>query len=413
MSTTSRRGWRERLETGVYRSHRLACPSSSDRRPGRRCACPYDVAAPTGTGRSKWITVDGTLADARKARARAQATVGTASAERSGQDETLRTFAARWLRTRSADLRPATLAIYNRQYRVRIDPHLGHRTLEELTRSRVQEWIAALLRTDPRRRSIELAVGTLSTMLSAAVEDGVLLANPAKNVRMPRRAAKPRGAERVLTREQAELVLAHAGSLRNETILRVMLEAGLRRGEAIGLRWPQVDLPGCRITVSRSVWQGAEGERVEHVPKGGRTHVAAVSADLSARLADWLRESVIDAGADAEGLVWPGEDGRALAATSVVRIVYRAQKRAGLLDADKKALVTAHGLRHTAASTALAAGVPLLVVSRQLGHSDQIVTARHYSHLLADEQLDAFAAAQGPRQLAGDLRGTRGALESA
>jgi integrase len=51
--------------------------------------------------------------------------------------------------------------------------------------------------------------------------------------------------------------------------------------------------------------------------------------------------------------------------------------------------------------------VPLLVVSRQLGHSDQIVTARHYAHLLADEQLDAFAAAQAVQHLAGDLAGDR------
>lgn len=69
--------------------------------------------------------------------------------------------------------------------------------------------------------------------------------------------------------------------------------------------------------------------------------------------------------------------------------------------------MSAHGLRHTAASTALGAGVPLLVVSRQLGHRDQIVTARHYAHLLADEQLDAFAAAQGVQHLAGDLAGDR------
>jgi hypothetical protein len=43
-----------------------------------------------------------------------------------------------------------------------------------------------------------------------------------------------------------------------------------------------------------------------------------------------------------------------------------------------------------------------------LGHSDQIVTARHYVYLLADEQLDAFAAVQGVQHLAGDLAGDRG-----
>jgi integrase len=153
--------------------------------------------------------------------------------------------------------------------------------------------------------------------------------------------------------------------------------------------------------------ESVERTRLEGGRTSWRPNSQAMSADLAARLADWLQDSVIDAGADAEGLVWPGDGGRPLATTTVVRIVYRAQKRAGLLDAEKKALVSAHGLRHTAASTALAAGVPLLVVSRQLGHSDQIVTAHHYAHLLADEQLDAFATAQGVQHLAGDLAGDR------
>jgi len=61
---------------------------------------------------------------------------------------------------------------------------------------------------------------------------------------------------------------------------------------------------------------------------------------------------------------------------------------------------------------ALGAGVPLLIVSRQLGHSDQIVTARHYAHLLADEQLDALAAAQGSQHHAGDLAGDREGAEN-
>lgn len=55
--------------------------------------------------------------------------------------------------------------------------------------------------------------------------------------------------------------------------------------------------------------------------------------------------------------------------------------------------------------------MPLLVVSRQFGHRDQIVTARHYSHLLADEQLDAFAAAQRLQHLAGDLAEDRDCAE--
>jgi len=54
--------------------------------------------------------------------------------------------------------------------------------------------------------------------------------------------------------------------------------------------------------------------------------------------------------------------------------------------------VTLHGLRHTAGSIALAAGVPLIVVSRQLGHSNPQITAKVYAHLLSDSQLDDVAA---------------------
>ena len=71
----------------------------------------------------------------------------------------------------------------------------------------------------------------------------------------------------------------------------------------------------------------------------------------------------------------------------------RALGRAGLVDADGVPLVTPHGLRHTAASLMLAAGVPLIVVSRQLGHANPNVTAQVYAHLLADSQLDEAAAA--------------------
>jgi integrase len=55
--------------------------------------------------------------------------------------------------------------------------------------------------------------------------------------------------------------------------------------------------------------------------------------------------------------------------------------------------VSLHGLRHTAASIMLGAGVPLLIVSRQLGHANPNVTATIYAHLMSDPQLDLAAMA--------------------
>jgi integrase len=58
--------------------------------------------------------------------------------------------------------------------------------------------------------------------------------------------------------------------------------------------------------------------------------------------------------------------------------------------------VTLHGLRYTAGSIALSAGVPLIVVSRQLGHANPQVTATIYAHLLSDSQLDDVASVFEP-----------------
>ncbi len=392
-TTKARHDWRERIDTGIYRNHKQACPSQG--RKGLRCGCPYSIAARNpDDGRTVWRKIDGTLSDARRARADVQVNAGTIHETSREAVETLHEFATRWLRTRSMDLRPATIVIYERHYSRRIAPYLGDRRLDELTRRRVQEWLAMLLRNDKSRRQVELAVDTLRSMLSQAVREDLIPVNVAKDLPMPRPAVTKRRAENVLTQEETERMIAHGGGLRNETLLRVLVECGLRRGEAIGLRWPEVGLTTRCIVVNRSIWQAKGGERIEHSPKGGRTHKVKMTADLAGRLEQWYRTSVLDDGADALGFVWPGVEGRALSTTSVVRIVTRAQKRAGLIGPDDKARFSAHSLRHTAASTALAAGVPLLVVSKSLGHADQIITAQHYSHLLDDSQLDAFAAAQ-------------------
>jgi integrase len=79
-----------------------------------------------------------------------------------------------------------------------------------------------------------------------------------------------------------------------------------------------------------------------------------------------------------------------------------AVRGARLVDADGVPLVTPHGLRHTAAGVMLAAGVPSIVVSRQLGHATPNVTAQVYAHLLADSQLDEAAAAFAGLRLPSD-----------
>ena len=58
----ARRGWRETIEPGLYRAHRIHCPSSSDHRTGRRCRCPFQVKVPgREPGSTRMVTVAGSV----------------------------------------------------------------------------------------------------------------------------------------------------------------------------------------------------------------------------------------------------------------------------------------------------------------------------------------------------------------
>lgn len=208
--------------------------------------------------------------------------------------------------------------------------------------------------------------------------------------------------ERVLDATQLDALFAAAGSLRTETMLRVAGEAGLRRGEIAGLKWPDVDLPGRRLAVRRSIVQervtaDSPMRKIERTTKGRRARRVAITEALAARLGEWYASVVVAGGATADGFVWPGRDGGPMHDRSLARALERALQRAGLVahnrNGEPTPLVTPHGLRHTCASVMLARGVPLIVVSRQLGHANPNITATIYAHLLGDSQLDEAAAA--------------------
>jgi integrase len=409
----TRRGWRERVEPGLYRAHRLSCPRSADRRGGARCGCPWEFPAPGfESGRTRTVTFAGTLTEARAERRRLQVEGRPASPVTRPRASTLNDFAASYFRARAPVLAYNTVRSREYDYLTHIAPALGRLDLADVTRERVEVWLAGLAARSTSRRAVVAAVATLRVILGAAVEWGRLPANPALKLTLPPPEAREGGAERVLTLAQLRLLIASAGTLRTETLIRAAGEAGLRRGEIAGLRWPDVDLSARRAQIRRQVVQErlpGGGHRKTIAPtKGRRTRKAALSPVLAARLADWYAASVVGGGADAQGFVWPGRDGGPMHDRSAHRAVERACGRAGLVDASGVPLVGLHGLRHTAASVMLLAGVPLLVVSRQLGHASVDVTARVYAHLVDDGALDLAADAFSGDQVARTLGETLG-----
>ncbi len=170
----------------------------------------------------------------------------------------------------------------------------------------------------------------------------------------------------------------------------LLLDTGLRPGEAAALEWSDYDAPRGSLTVGKTL-QRIAGAWVIVPPKtsaGRRTLTLGelgkealrrqrlLTAERRLRVGNRWQES---------GHIFTGRDGRPLRPETVSHALRHLCARLGLPP------ITCHKLRHLSASLALHAGVPLPIISRRLGHSSVAITAGIYSHAVTGDALAAEA----------------------
>jgi integrase len=195
----------------------------------------------------------------------------------------------------------------------------------------------------------------------------------------------------VWDKEQLLAFLTAVGNDRLFAFWRLLAMTGARRGEALGLRWEDIDIEAGTITIRRSLI-AVNGELYLSDPKtkrGNRT-IALDAVTLEAlkshaahqadERAEW-DEAWVDS-----GYVFTRENGEALHPYAISKM-FRELVKAAALPA-----IPLHSLRHTYATLALSSGVNPRIVSGRLGHSTVALTLDIYSHVLP--QADAEAASQ-------------------
>jgi integrase len=254
-----------------------------------------------------------------------------------------------------------------------IEPTWGRVPLAEVTPADVAAWLGRLSASGLAPATVRYIHRVLSLALAYAVLDGRLSRNPAEGVPLPRAKARPK---RFLTHAEVDRLATGCG--RYSTLIYVLAYCGLRWGEVAALQVGDLDLMRRRITVHRAMAEVA-GKAIVGTPKDHEQRDVPVPAFLVDELAQLV------AGRAQDALVFPAPGGGFLRNGNFRRNVFNsAAERAGVHD------VTPHGLRHTAASLAIAAGATVVVVQRMLGHSSPTVTLDVYSHLFADD-LDTVA----------------------
>lgn len=322
-------------------------------------------------------------AERRKAQLETSLSDGTWHDPRRG-DLRLAEWAADWLPTRH-DLRPTTRARLETTMRRQVLPRFGDLPLIRITNGEVRSWVADLLGKGLSAATVRKAVFALRQCLDAAVEDRRIVANPATRVPLPSERAKP---SRYLTQREVER-LVEVMPERYRALVLVGAYAGLRWGEAVGLRRASVDVLRSRITVSGTAVEVRGRVLLDQEPKTRRSRrVVPVARSVMARVERHLDAFVAS---EVDALVFTTAAGGPLFRGTFGNRVWRPSVEAADLPG-----LTFHGLRHSFVAILVAAGCNVREVSEWAGHNSVAFTLTRYGGLFQDgsdaavDRLDAL-----------------------
>jgi integrase len=221
--------------------------------------------------------------------------------------------------------------------------------------------------------------------------DGLLARNPADAATPPTaKEAKPPEMHPWDAGQLAAFLGWAEGTAQNYPLWHTLAMTGMRRGEALALRWRDVDLDAATISVRRSAGMvrvaGEGADVVEGGTKSGKPRVVDLDDQAAAVLRAWKRER----GSMALQLVTPGSlvfgdlEGQHRNPEHVSRQFLRDVERCGQVPG-----IRLHDLRHSHATIMLLNGVPVHVVSQRLGHASPMVTLTVYAHVMPGNQRDA------------------------
>lgn len=217
------------------------------------------------------------------------------------------------------------------------------------------------------------------------MDDALISRNPAAGAR-----SAPTRKQEMLTwdEDQLRMFLESVTEDRLYPLWQLTAMSGMRRGEVLGLKWPDLDFKASTVTISRQ-WKRGENGLVLAPPKTERgRRTIDIDAETISALKEWRRVQLeerlaYEGGWQDSGFVFTRKDGRP---QDVDVVSQRFDKLVARLELPA---VRYHDLRHTHATLLLSIGVPPHVVSMRLGHRSVAFTLQQYAHVLPQQQADA------------------------
>ena len=299
---------------------------------------------------------------------------------------TLEEYLSGWIASKKSSLRHTTWT----QYKVVIDkyivPQIGHIKIRGLRPDHIQVFYDRLLGEDTGAYTVLKIHTVLHGALGRAVRIGSIGNNPASLAIPPK---EPTREMQIFDEGLVSqmLVAAHKNYL--EPILHLAVTSGMRQMELLGLKWTDLDWVNQSIKVERQLARpvGEDVQFTQPKTKFGRRTVVLGSGSIYVLRNHYDRQNEARQKAGDKwvehGLIFTTRYGTPHHPRNLLRDFKLLLKNAGL------PIIRFHDLRHTAASLMLNHGIPVIVVSRRLGHAKPSITLDVYGHLIPSMQIEA------------------------
>lgn len=286
-----------------------------------------------------------------------------------GDDTLVGEWARIWFDSYKTDLRPATVRMYRNAYNQHIGPLLGGIELRSIRAVHVRRVMSGVSRLSESSQHKVLI--TMRQLFATARQNRLMQGDPTEGIKVTPHVRKK--AKEFLTPDEAAALMAAVQEPRARAFCALCLYCGLRREEALGLRWS--DIGPTSMLISRAVTfptGNAPDPSMELKTKASH-RVLPIPAALRA---------VLDKTPRTSQYVVPTTTGDVMTSGAYTKMF-------AYVKAAAPYPIHAHMLRHTYATTLYHAGVDLRTAQQLLGHSTIQMTANIYTHL---EQTDSLCA---------------------
>lgn len=304
--------------------------------------------------------------------------------------QTVGAFLTQWLEeVKKPVVKPKTYHSYSQVLRVHLIPGFRGKSLGKLSPQHVQTFLNAKSKEGLSPRTVGYLREVLRGALNQAIVWGLITRNAAALASPPKAVGY---SFQPLSEEGCTKLLEAVKGTRYEALYLLSLSLGLRQGEALALRWSDIDLAEkslcVRSTVARIGKEWVFGE-----PKSANSKRILPIPDFLLNTLMVQKERLIFEKSQAESLwhdnnlVFPSEVGTPIEARNLLRHFHQTLKEAGLPS------IRWHDLRHTTATLLLNMGVPGRTIMEILGHSQISLTLNTYAHptqKLTREAIDAL-----------------------